>query len=353
MINESRKSSNKWDSETVSLLALSLLKGVGYWTLYKLASFEASFSDIFKGSTSFDEFGEYFNRSKVQKPKVSQEDWSAFQANLWAEGNSLYKKLKQANIKVRHFDEPDFPQSLKAIPDPPKWLFIQGDERLLHKKNIAIVGTRKPTDDGSFLAVYVGACMAYFDTATVSGLAYGIDQIIHKQSIRFQVPTIAVLGTGIFLDYPAGSGVLRHDILINGGAIVTEYLPYQSYSAQNFVRRNRIQAGLSEIIIPVQWRAKSGTAHTVRYAVEGRKKVICLKLPDWSSRQNDSLILAEELRLPIYTIPGEEEKLLEAVAKYILRVREIEAQAPKTIKAEDKEDSSEAKIETINQLPLF
>lgn len=309
-----------WNRETVAFLALSSMKGIGYWTLYKMASQGIRFEEVIKVSESFSQFEGYFNQVGSHMPKTEGKTWDVFQKDLWADGNRLNKELKLANVKVRHFDEPAFPAKLKEIQEPPRWLFIQGNEELLCRKSIAIVGTRRPTEDGIFLARYIGACVRYFETATVSGLAHGIDQIIHNQSIRFEVPTIAVLGTGIFLNYPAGSEIPRKDILSHSGAIVTEYLPYQSYSAQNFVRRNRLQAGLAEIVIPAQWRAKSGTSHTVKYAVEGHKKVFCLRLPSWNLPQDDWLELVDQLSLSVFTIPGEESKLLEAMSKDIPRL---------------------------------
>ena len=308
-----------WARETVSFLALSSIKGVGYWTLYKIASQDIEFESIVRDSNSSEEFDSYFDKVGARPPK-REEKWDEFQQVLWTTGNRLFKDLRIANIRVRHFNEPTFPEKLKRIHEPPRWLFIQGNEELLHRKSIAIVGTRKPTEDGIFLAKYIGACVRQFDTATISGLASGIDQIIHKQSIRFKVPTVAVLGTGIFLNYPAGSDIPRNDILTHGGAIVTEYLPYQSYSSQNFVRRNRIQAGLAEIVIPAQWRARSGTAHTVRYAVEGEKKVLCLRLPEDNLDQYDWISLADKLNLQIFTIPGEESRLVAALSEDIPRM---------------------------------
>ena len=71
-------------------------------------------------------------------------------------------------------------------------------------------------------------------------------------------------------------------ILARGGTVVTEYLPQQSYSAENFVRRNRLQAALAKVLVPVEWAAKSGTAHTVKYAADLGRPIACLQLPDWS-----------------------------------------------------------------------
>jgi DNA processing protein len=100
----------------------------------------------------------------------------------------------------------------------------------------------------------------------VSGLAYGIDRLVHEWCLHVSLPTISVLGTGILATYPAKHVPLSDAILAAGGTVLTECLPTQGPSAQQFVWRNRIQAALGRATIPVEWKKKSGTAHTVRFS---------------------------------------------------------------------------------------
>ncbi|MHC5716964.1 MAG: DNA-processing protein DprA [Nostoc sp.] len=304
-----------WIAETVSLLTLSLLHGVGYWTVRSIGLSGLGFKQVLRAESSA-EFINYLVQAKCKNTSqiANQigEDWLKKRDELWKQGVKLYHQLDAQGIKVIHFGQENFPQSLHEISDPPKWLFVQGDISILHRPALAIVGTRNPSEDGLFLANYVGACLQYFNAVTVSGLALGIDQIIHKKSIRAKVPTIAFIGTGILQNYPAGSEKLRQEICENGGAIVSEYLPHQSYSAENFVHRNRLQAGLSDVIIPVEWKEKGGTSHTVKFAHKGQKRIVCLKLPDWSDSHSE-LLLAEKLGADIFTIPGEEPKFITAL----------------------------------------
>jgi DNA processing protein len=301
-----------WVDETISLLTLSLLHGVGYWTIRSIALADLGFKQVLKAE-SVDEFINYLVQAKCKNTNqiTSQigEDWLKFREELWNKAVKLYRQLEAEGIQVIHSGQEKFPQSLREIADPPKWLFVQGNLSVLHRPALAIVGTRNPSEDGIFLANYVGACLVYFNAVTVSGLALGIDQIIHKKSIRAKVPTIAFIGTGILQNYPAGSEKLRKEICENGGAIVSEYLPHQSYSAENFVHRNRLQAGLSDVIIPVEWKEKGGTAHTVKFAHKAHKRIVCFKLPDWSNAHSE-LLLAEKLGADIFTIPGEEQKFI-------------------------------------------
>ncbi len=87
-----------------------------------------------------------------------------------------------------------------------------------------------------FLVKLIVSSLYSKDVSTVSGLATGIDQCCHYESLRYGIPTIAVLGNGIFVEYPKGSKELYRAIVSNGGAIVTEYLPEQTYSAENFCK---------------------------------------------------------------------------------------------------------------------
>lgn len=258
-----------WRNERVAFLALTTLKGIGYWTLHKIAEQGVGFKNALK------EPGK--NGLERYYPKSS--DTETVQSELWAKGLELARYFTAAGIRLYFRGEPGFPEKLRAIPDAPHWIFVQGNPSILTQPAIAVVGTRRPSDDGIFLTKFVMAAISKLNCVSVSGLALGIDQACHAESIRYSIPTIAVLGTGILNNYPKGSDILREEILVGGGAIVSEYLPNQSYSPESFVRRNRLQAALGDVLIPVQWSPKSGTAHTVRYANSYGKKIINVYLP--------------------------------------------------------------------------
>lgn len=345
-----------WVAETVSLLTLSLLHGVGYWTVRNIALSGLGFKQVLKAESSA-EFINYLVQAKCKNTSQIAnhigEDWLKKREELWKQSVKLYHQLDAQGIKVIHFEQEDFPQSLREIADPPKWLFVQGDISVLHQPALAIVGTRNPSEDGIFLANYVGACLQYINAVTVSGLALGIDQIIHKKSIRAKVPTIAFIGTGILQNYPAGSEKLRDEICENGGAIVSEYLPHQSYSAENFVHRNRLQAGLSNVTIPVEWKEKGGTSHTVKFAHKAQKRIVCLKLPDWSDSHGE-LLFAKKLGADIFTIPGEEQKFISSL-KIILNKSNLQFSEYKLLKKIDNNPQKPIieKDDGYQQLSLF
>jgi hypothetical protein len=135
--------------------------------------------------------------------------------------------------------------------------------------------------------------------------------------LRFKVPTIAVLGTGILSEYPKGVMDLKERIVAGGGAIISEYLPHETYSAQNFVMRNRLQAALGRVLIPVEWNPKSGTAHTVRFAAALKRPIVYLRMPDWDENRMSLGKMSGISTARMFTIPGDEVELKDFVKSVI------------------------------------
>jgi len=265
--------------ETRSFLALSTVKGLGQKTLFAFANAGRRFSEVLDHGPDIE-----LDRNAVRAradPPVSSRQWSEICNDALARADVIGSQLDRLGVAIIFRENPRFPSQLLELERPPHWLFVQGEVELLQRPSVTIVGTRKPTPDGEFLTRYVGACLNDWGVPTVSGLAAGIDQLAHESSLRAGVPTIAVLGTGILEEYPKGAAPLRGHILGTGGLIVSEYLPHISYSAENFVQRNRLQAGLGRVLIPAEWQRRSGTAHTVRFATQLRRPIACLRLPEW------------------------------------------------------------------------
>lgn len=285
--------------EEIAFLAVSLIKGVGYWKLHKLALENEKFLRLLKHGAASD-----FERKLALKITLEKNQaWESYRDELWESACDLYNKMKLDDIKLIFFRYESFPELLRKIPDPPLWLFVQGNASLLKKEIVTIVGTRRPDGDGVFLAKYVIALLSSFHFVTVSGLADGIDKNVHIESLNYRLPTIAVLGNGLYKEFPKGSNELKDKILLNNGAIVSEYLPFQNYSAENFVRRNRIQAGLSRVTIPVQWNIKSGTAHTVKFAFEYGRSIVNIYLPYTYEKRSELEYSEKSYSARSYEIP--------------------------------------------------
>ncbi|QUE90449.1 DNA-processing protein DprA [Pseudomonas sp. SCA2728.1_7] len=264
-----------WRHEKIAFLALSSIEGIGFWTLHKIASAGLGFNNALRNPS--DELIQAIYSGALEETQPP--NLESAQEKLWLKGLELARQLKESGATLVFKHEDGFPLKLRATKDSPEWIFIQGNPHCLYEYSIAIVGTRDATEDGALLTRILVSALSESNIATISGLAAGIDQLAHLESIRYGIKTIAVLGTGIFLNYPKGSEKVRQRIIESGGCIVSEYLPHQRSSAETFVRRNRIQAALCDTLIPVEWKIKSGTAHTVGFAKKYNKNIANIFLP--------------------------------------------------------------------------
>lgn len=275
----------RWNTESAALLVLSEIRGVSYWTLYKVAQKGIRFRDVVTCST-LSKFESMLGVKLHRAPYyLTESNWSAFRDGMISTAKNLLTQFHSNGYKLIHHGSSDYPKKLNDLNDRPYWIFAQGDTSLLSKKCVGVVGTRNPTALGLYLTQAVISQFIASDYVTVSGLAYGIDQAAHEASILFKIPTLAVLGTGLNSNYPKSSVEIREGIVNNGGLILTEYLPHQKPTQENFVRRNRIQAALSDILIPVEWSLKSGTSHTVRNAAQLKRTILCPLLRGESIRE--------------------------------------------------------------------
>ncbi|UQR63207.1 DNA-protecting protein DprA [Bradyrhizobium sp. C-145] len=309
MANLNRGSNSEFGREHEALLALSSIKGIGYWTLYHIGRAGIPYSEVF-GIENGEEATAVLRRFGARVEALGE--WPALKDHGLSRAAEIIRGLIRRDSSLILKTDHRFPARLLDLTDPPQWIFVEGDPSVLNSNCVAAVGTREPTEEGIFLAQFVGANLRMWGVPTVSGLASGIDQVIHRWSLRMGVPTIAVLGNGLASNYPRGSQDLREAIVRSGGAIVTEYLIHDSYSAENFVRRNRLQAALGSVLIPVEWALKSGTAHTVRFALTMRRPVASLRM--------NSRAASDAANLPglhTFEIPGEESEFRHFVTSAI------------------------------------
>ena len=169
-----------------------------------------------------------------------------------------------------------YPRKLKEIKNAPKKLFLRGDIDLFRSNSIAIVGSRECTSYGFYEAYEFAKELSKKGICIISGLAQGIDTAAHLGAMHQKGKTIAVLGTGLNKIYPKENEILAQSIIKNGGLIISEYGLYEERKSENFPKRNRIMSGLSDGILVVEARRKSGTLITARYAREQGKKVFSL-----------------------------------------------------------------------------
>ena len=179
-------------------------------------------------------------------------------------------------IKIIKKEDKEYPKKLLKISDAPEQLYVLGDESLLNKKSIAIIGSRDCTMYGYEQAKKFAKELAKQDICIVSGMAIGIDSAAHIGSKGEIGKTIAVLGSGFNNIFPEENKELFYEILKQGGCIITEYEPDVEPAHENFPSRNRIVSGLSEGVLVVEARHRSGTSITAKFAKKQGKKIFCI-----------------------------------------------------------------------------
>jgi DNA protecting protein DprA len=155
-------------------------------------------------------------------------------------------------------------------------LFVRGSaEALSPNNNVAVVGTRDATPTGERVAVLISKWLGENKWGIVSGLAKGIDTAAHKGALEVGARTVAVMATPLDKVYPAENRALAHQILDAGGCWVSELPLWSKFFRGAFVQRDRIQSGMSVAVIPVQTDVEGGTMHTVRYAEQQKRMLLC------------------------------------------------------------------------------
>lgn len=194
--------------------------------------------------------------------------------------NELIDLVASNSLHVLSMFDPTYPSLLKEIYDPPTILYIKGNVPNFNDQIfLAIVGARKPSDYGVQVAKQLTSEIAQSGIVTVSGLAYGIDQIVHESTIASHGQTIAVLGFGILHTATRRERRVQRAILDHGGCIMSEFPLLMPGHKQNFPVRNRIISGLSHGTLVIEAAEKSGSLITARSAMDQNREVFAVPGP--------------------------------------------------------------------------
>ncbi|MBZ4190733.1 DNA-processing protein DprA [Niabella beijingensis] len=203
-----------------------------------------------------------------------------------------YQEMMYFGIKFIPFNSELYPKELKRIPAPPPMIYLKGELKDDHSKNIAIVGSRNVSKYAEESIKEFISQISERKVCIVSGLAYGIDFLAHKYSLKYKVKTIAVLPNALNHIYPKEHLPMANQILDSGGALIAELPIGINLGKRGFVQRNRIQSGLSDFVIPIEMGIASGTMHTIQFAFNQKRKVCVLRptadqsqLPEYSGIQ--------------------------------------------------------------------
>lgn len=166
----------------------------------------------------------------------------------------------------------NYPETLAQIKGAPQKLYCRGDVNLLNTMCVAVVGTRKPSKYGLWVAESLGRLLAENGVTAVSGFALGIDSSVHRAALAAGGKTIAVLGCGLDVVYPAGNRALRTE-MAQKGLLMTEYDKNFKGSKYSFPCRNRIISGISQAVVVVEAGCNSGALITASHGGEQGKLV--------------------------------------------------------------------------------
>ncbi len=206
--------------------------------------------------------------------------------------------VQDNKIEVLVKGQEGYPPKLEHCSDAPHVLFYKGTVPLKKQRIISIVGTRSPTPYGKDRVAELISALALYDPLVVSGLAYGIDTLAHKEAMKHDLATIGVLGHGLDKIYPHANRGLAADMVQHGG-LLTEFMQGTKPEKQNFPRRNRIVAGMADAVIVVESGTKGGSLITADIANSYNRDVLAYpgRATDFSSMGCNRLIGSNKANL--------------------------------------------------------
>ncbi|MBW8826285.1 MAG: DNA-protecting protein DprA [Acidobacteria bacterium] len=193
---------------------------------------------------------------------------------------ALWARHQSAGIRVLSPGLAGWPRNLHDDPEPPALLFARGDPAVLDRPCVAVVGTRRCTAAGRSLAHELGSDLAAAGICVVSGLALGIDAAAHRGALSAAggAAPAAVVGTGLDVVYPARNRELW-DLVADRGGLLSEYPLGTGPERWRFPARNRIIAGLADVVVVVESDVTGGSMHTVEAALERDRTVLAVPGP--------------------------------------------------------------------------
>ena len=240
-------------------IAISLIPGIGSVTAKSLIAYTGSAEQVF--------------REKEKALRLIPGVGSILAKNIinsdvMSRAGKEVEFLQKNQVNALFYLDDDYPQRLLGCTDAPVILYEKGNPPLNCAKVISIVGTRHATEYGKNLVDHFISALAErgYRALIVSGLAYGIDIQSHKSALRTGLPTVAVMGHGLETVYPALHTAIAKEMTENQGGLVSDFLSNSPIDRTNFLRRNRIIAGLSDATIVVESAKKGGALVTAEIA---------------------------------------------------------------------------------------
>ncbi len=253
--------------EKIHQIALSFTKGVGSKTFKQLIHHFGSATHAIQASTQA--------ICQISGINISTAQAITQKKNIKAAEDLLIKHQKK-KIEVISYQDADYPELLKNIPDSPPIIFYKGDKCHLNQYQLlSIVGTRKATSYGKKVVEKIVHTLCNQNILLVSGLAYGIDIYTHQLALSYGIPTLGVLANGLDITYPAEHKNTAQNMIQNGG-LMSEYPLGTPPNTHQFPARNRIIAGISQATIVIEAQKKSGALITAQLANDYNRDVFAV-----------------------------------------------------------------------------
>ena len=245
------------------IIRLQLVNGLGRKTISKILKFmEVNKVNI----NNFSDVEKFIKDMGIKKVKFDLD-------KVGIDAAAIFECCKKSNIRIISIYDKEYPRKLQLIEDKPLILYADGNVDLLnHEYNIAIVGTRTPTQEGYEVSSIFAEKLTEENCCVVSGFASGCDEAAHNGCLAAKGRTIAVIPTG-HLYVKKNNKLLYNMIIINGGTVISELPPNSKAEKNAFIDRNRVIAALSEGVIVIEGGLKGGTSHTVKFANAYNKPV--------------------------------------------------------------------------------
>ncbi|MCD0489414.1 DNA-processing protein DprA [Pedobacter sp. MC2016-14] len=237
-------------------VALSFIEGIGHVHAGNLLTYFGSAEAVFKASKK-----ELLAIDGIGAARVQH----ILNTNALKLAEQQLKIIERQKIEILFYSDDNYPRRLRQCADAPIVLYYKGTADLNHPRMVSVVGTRKATDYGRRLCEQLAAELMRYDVVLVSGLAFGIDVAAHQECLKRGVSTIGVLGHGLDRIYPSLHTNIAQQMAQNGG-LLTEFPFGTNPDKENFPKRNRIIAGMTDATIVVEATAKGGALITADIA---------------------------------------------------------------------------------------
>ena len=251
-----------------ALLALAELPGIG---AARIRALVAAFGDACRAIRAP-------HGAIARLPGFSDAGAAAVRGVSLERGRAVLDGLDRLGARVLEPPDPEFPELLREISDPPPVLFSWGDASVLARRAVAIVGSRDHTPYGAEAARMLAGGVARAGVVVVSGMARGIDAVAHGAALDAGGTSVGVLGNGFGVIYPPVNRAL-YERMVGAGCLLTEFAPGERPHGGSFPRRNRLISGLAMVTVVVEAGLPSGAVTTADRALEQGRTVLAVPGP--------------------------------------------------------------------------